>query len=262
MENKNSSLRGKLRHAFNTAVLVGVTLVGTLGMTANAQAQTYQQPVSVTQTQQYDSSKPWLNDPAVAQRYQEQVDNIRSQSELRLRTAYMQEQQREAQLNQRNAQQIQRQIQQGQRASKGGWNLGEILVTTGNAGAAGQTYRTQLEIIRNQYRQRVFTEQQNVQRQIDRLDQTYERQYLSAERAAQVEAQRQARYNQPTTQRAATTQQSDDGIKSPQEMHDALVKAYQDATLRAAKAGKPLPDAGQFGLSKDDPAIQIKAPGK
>lgn len=246
---KKNSLRHKARNAFNTAVLIGATLVASLSPLA-AQAQTYggQQGVQVTQTQQYEQQKPWANDPE----YRQRVDNIEHQSELRMRTYVAQERQREAQLNQRHMQQVQRQIQQGQRNARGGWNVGEILTTVGNAGAAGQTYQTQIEVLRNQLAQRALAEQALVDRQIDALDRTYARQY--------------PQYKAPaaTTQRIANTRAAaEDGVKSPEEMRAALIEAYQDATLRAAKAGKPLPSPERFGLDKNDPAVQIgRAPGQ
>lgn len=245
---KKNSLAGKARKAFNTAVLIGATLVASLSPLA-AQAQTYggQQGVQVTQTQQYEQQKPWANNPEYIQR----VENIERQSELRMRTYIAQERQREAQLNQRHMQQVQRQIQQGQRNARGGWNVGEVLTTVGNAGAAGQTYQSQLEVLRNQLAQRALNEQALVDRQIDALDRVYARQY--------------PQYTAPavTQQRVATTQAADNGVKSPEQMREELIKAYQDATLRAAKAGKPLPSPERFGLDKNDPAVQIqRAPGQ
>ncbi|MDI1227039.1 MAG: hypothetical protein PSY14_08945 [bacterium] len=245
---KKNSLAGKARKAFNTAVLIGATLVASLSPLA-AQAQTYDSPqgVAVTQTQQYQQQKPWAND----REYIKRSDNIKLQSALRMRTYIAQERQREAQLNQRHMQQVQRQIQQGQRNARGGWNVGEVLTTVGNAGAAGQTYQSQIEVLRNQLEQRALTEQMSVDRQIDGLDRIYARQY--------------PQYNAPvvTQQRVSTTQTADDGVKSPEQMREELVKAYQDATLRAAKAGKPLPSPERFGLDKNDPAVQIqKAPGQ
>lgn len=246
---KKNSLMGKARKAFNTAVLVGATLIAGLSP-LSAQAQTYggqQQGVQVTQTQQYEQQKPWANDPT----YRQQVENIERQSELRMRTYIAQERQREAQLNQRHMQQVQRQIQQGQRNARGGWNVGEVLTTVGNAGAAGQQHQSQIEILRNQLQQRALAEQASVQRQIDGLDRQYARKY--------------PQYTAPavTQQRVTTTRAADDGVKSPEEMRAALVEAYQDATLRAAKAGKPLPSPERFGLDKNDPAVQIgRAPGQ
>lgn len=245
---KKNSLAGKARKAFNTAVLIGATLVASLSPLA-AQAQTYggQQGVQVTQTQQYEQQKPWAGNA----KYQQGVDNIEQQSALRMRNYIAQERQREAQLNQRHMQQVQRQIQQGQRNARGGWNVGEVLTTVGNAGAAGQTYQSQIEVLRNQLQQRALNEQMLVDRQIDALDRTFARQY--------------PQYNAPavTQQRVSTTQAAETGIKSPEQMREELVKAYQDATLRAAKAGKPLPSPERFGLDKNDPAVQIqKAPGQ
>jgi hypothetical protein len=50
---------------------------------------------------------------------------------------------------------------------------------------------------------------------------------------------------------------------SPEEQHDRLVKAYQDAQLQSAQSGGkvPMPDPVKFGLDAKDPAIQpVKAP--
>ncbi len=242
---KKNSLQGKLRKAFNTAVLVGATLIAGLSPLA-AQAQTYggQQGVQVTQTQQYEQQKPWANDP----QYRQAVYNIEAQSELRMRTYIAQERQREAQLNQRNSQNIQRQIQQGQRNARGGWNVGEVLTSVSNAGAASQAYNSQLTVLRTQLQQRALIEQQGVQNRIEALDRTYARKYpqYNAVQAA------------PVAQRAATTQQSQDEIyKSPEEMRAQMIKDYQTAVIAAAKAGKPAPTPERFHLDKDDPAIKI-----
>jgi hypothetical protein len=245
---KKNSLMGKARKAFNTAVLVGATLIAGLSPLA-AQAQTTygQQGVQVTQTQQYDQQyqqqKPWANDPV----YRQQVENIERQSELRMRTYIAQERQREAQVNQRHMQTVQRQIQQGERNARGGWNVGEVLTTVGNAGAAGQQHQSQIAILRNQLQQRALNEQQLVQRQVDAIDAKYARmpEYKVVQAA-------------PVVQRAVTTQQSQAEIyKSPEEMRAQMIKDYQNAVIAAAKAGKPAPNPERFHLDKDDPAIKI-----
>jgi hypothetical protein len=244
---KKNSLMGKARKAFNTAVLVGATLIAGLSPLA-AQAQTTygQQGVQVTQTQQYDQQvqqqKPWANDPE----YRQQIENIERQSELRMRTYIAQERQREAQVNQRHMQTVQRQIQQGQRNARDGWNVGEVLTTVGNAGAAGQQHQSQIIVLRNQLQQRALNEQMMVQRQIDAVDAKYQRMPQYKQVAA------------PVVQRVVTTQQSQDEIyKSPEEMRAQMIKDYQNAVIAAAKAGKPAPSPERFHLDKDDPAIKI-----
>lgn len=244
---KKNSLMGKARKAFNTAVLVGATLIAGLSPLA-AQAQTTygQQGVQVTQTQQYDQQvqqqKPWANDPE----YRQQIENIERQSELRMRTYIAQERQREAQVNQRHMQTVQRQIQQGQRNARDGWNVGEVLTTVGNAGAAGQQHQSQIIVLRNQLQQRALNEQMMVQRQIDAVDAKYQRMPQYKQVAA------------PVVQRAVTTRQSQDEIyKSPEEMRAQMIKDYQNAVIAAAKAGKPAPNPERFHLDKDDPAIKI-----
>ncbi len=240
---KKNSLQGKLRKAFNTAVLVGATLIAGLSPLA-AQAQTYggQQGVQVTQTQQYEQQKPWANDPD----YRQAVDNIQMQSDLRMRTYIEQERIRESQLNDRNAQNINRQVQQGKRTGQGGWTGTEILTTISRAGATSQAYTSQLKILRMQLQQRALYEQQATQKKIEAIDLKYSRmpQYKAVQYA-------------PVSQRAATTQAADEIYKSPEEMRAQMIKDYQTAVIAAAKAGKPAPSPERFHLDKDDPAIKI-----
>ena len=48
------------------------------------------------------------------------------------------------------------------------------------------------------------------------------------------------------------------GALTPEQQHDRLVRAYQDAQLKAATSGGKIaaPTPAQFGLDAKDPAIQ------
>ena len=52
---------------------------------------------------------------------------------------------------------------------------------------------------------------------------------------------------------------------SPDEQHDRLVKAYQDAQLQSAQSGGkiPMPDPAKYNLDPKDPSIApVRAPSR
>jgi len=240
MEDKKKNEKGWLATTFRKAVLTGVTAVALAsGFAAEAQAQQYQgqgQPVTV------QVQKPWANDP----QYQRQISDMEYQSQLRIQALNAKEQATMANLNNRHAQQLARTIQTGQRASRGGFTFGEILTTGNQAGAVEANFRASQVQIHSSYEASRLRETENLERQEEKLDQTYAKKYGATLKVT-------APSPRVATTAPATT---GSGALSADQQHDRLVRAYQDAQLSSAKAGKPMPKPEAFGLKPNDPALQ------
>lgn len=236
-EKKKPEQHKGLKHIFRKAVLTGLTAVALAGgITAQAQAQQYGgNDTSIQNVQQ----KPWANDSE----YQRQLSNMEYSSQLRMQQLAARERADVAREETWHAQQVSRSIDQGRRAAKGGWTFGEILQTSSNSGAVETKYRSDLTTIHTNYEAARLREQDALIRAENRLDDTFAKKYG---------------YTNSPQRVVQTTAPSRNGALSPQEQHDRLVRAYQDAQLKSAQSGGkvPMPNPSSFGLSPRDPAIQ------
>lgn len=248
MEHKG---KGWLSGKFRKAVLIGmtaVTLASGFGGEAFAQSNNgYPQGgVTVTQTQQQEDLKPWANDPA----YINQVATWEQQSRVRMETYNRNMDARIAAANAANLRVINGHVNIGKRRGNDGWQIMDILQTTTEVGASQARYTAQITALKNAKLMANLNERDRLQRLEERLDAQYARKFLTAQQQQQRADMLQQRQNNTRPNTALT----------PEQQHDRLVRAYQDAQLRAANSGGRLnaPTAEQFGLDRNDPAIQVR----
>lgn len=249
---KGGWLKGDLGRVFRKYALIGLTTVAAIGPlagTAQAQAQFGSnipaEHMALTVNQQQEDLKPWANDPA----YIERIALWQQQSALKMQTWNAKVDARIAALNNNNMRTINGHIQQGKRTGADGWSLMDVLTTGSQVGATQSNYQAQLIALRNYKTQGNLNEQLRMQTLIDGLDAQYARQYLTQQQQQerqQLLEQRQQRQN-------------GGGALTPEQQHDRLVRAYQDAQLQSARSGGRIasPTPEQFGLDKNDPAIQV-----
>lgn len=252
-DKKGGWARGDLGKVWRKFAFIGITTIAALGPlagTAQAQNGTVVNGVAVTQTQQQEDLKPWANDPA----YIERIALWQQQSRLKMETWNRNVDARIAQLNAGNMTTINRHIDQGKRTGSDGWSLRDILTTGSQVNATQSRYQAQLTALQNYKIQGNINEQLRMQTAIDRLDAQYARTYLTQQQQQQRQQQLEQRQQQQQQQ-----QVPGGGVLTPEQQHDRLVRAYQDAQLQSAKSGGriPAPTAEQFGLDKNDPAIQL-----
>lgn len=247
---KGGWLRGDLGRVFRKFALVGLTTIAALGPlagTAQAQNGTVANGVTVTQTQQQEDLKPWANDPA----YLQQIELWQQQSRLKMETYNRNIDARMQAVSAANMRVINGHIQQGKRTGSDGWSVMDVLQTGSQVGASQSRYNAQMTQLRNAKMQANINEQLRLQRLQDQLDARYARQYLTQ--------QQQQQRQQQLAQRQQGQQNNGGTALTPEQQHDRLVRAYQDAQVRAANSGGRIqaPTPEQFGLDAKDPAIQL-----
>jgi len=243
MQDKKKPQPKSLSRAFRTAVLAGLTTVAALtGMAGQAQAQTVQYQDSAQSQSQ--PQKPWARDPE----YQRQLQAAQQLEAIHMQQLDARENADLARARAGHDNAVAREIQNVRNTGRqrGGFNFGNILQNTSQVSAEEQRYRADVVNIQSNYDAARLREEDNMVRIEQNLDNQYARKYGYT--AAQVSG-----YYTPQQQARPS---SGPGALSPQEQHDRLVRAYQDAQLNAAKSGKPMPNPQQFGLSPRDPAIQ------
>ncbi|MBI1216787.1 MAG: hypothetical protein GC185_13345 [Alphaproteobacteria bacterium] len=246
--------KGFLTGAFGKAsrkfVLGSMLVLGLMGgVSGQAMAQGTAGANGITPYEQ--SVQPWSNDPT----YQVKLQNIEAQVQLHLQRMAVNEQNKEAQLNKWHMQQITREVN-ANKHSKQKWDVFRIGNVGAQATAIETKYKAALVNDRAAYEANVLKVQQNLIRQINQLDAYY----------ARLPQYRGATYNtggyKPAVQQPTQVQAqkpvtpAKDQALTPQQQHDRLVRAYQDAQLKAAQQGRPLPTPSTFGLSPNDPALK------
>lgn len=240
--------KGFLSRAFGKSarkvVLGGLLVTGLMaGVSGTAMAQSYNGGYQDSGTSYTMPQQPWSGD----QSYQIKLHNLEEQSALRLEQLRAYEQNRMAQLNQWHTQQVTYQIQAATNGRGGKWNFSRMANVGAQGAAIEARYRQGTVDINTDYRSRQLQEQERLNNQINSLDNYYSRlpQY-------QGSSYNTNGYRQAQQQRSAP---SGTQALSPQQQHDRLVRAYQDAQLNSAKQGRPMPKPQSFGLSPNDPAI-------
>jgi hypothetical protein len=187
--------------------------------------------------------QPWSND----QTYQVKLQNIEAQSALRLERLKASEQAKEASANKWHAQQLDKMYKYIRSSKKNFANMAKV----GASGADVEArYRKAIVDDRAAYQSAVLKEQAYLIRQIQSLDASY----------ARLPQYRGVTYNtngyQPAVQKVTSAVPAAGQALTPQQQHDRLVRAYQDAQLSAAKQGKPMPKPENYGLKATDPALR------
>ena len=254
MSTNPQSLLGKAKKAFQKAVISGLLLtsaVAGLGLAATpAQAQTYNNGVTVTQTMNQQDVKPWAGDPE----YREDVSNIMELSRMRMADARSALSQRTT----KNFDWLAKKNLEGQkweaklRGGKEGYSTSErIRYNTWRVEQLAAFNRTGLDI-RNDTRRMEIAEQDKVDAAVHILDVRYSKmpQYASI-------ISQQNRVNAPVVNAPVVVDQGSGvkGVLTPQQMHDNFVKQYQSALLKGQN-----PDPAKYHLDPNDPAIQIAGP--
>lgn len=235
---------GYLVNAFKKATLtaaLATTLVAGAGQSAFAQsAQAGPPPQPDAQSEQVRvPSKPWANDPT----YRRQVEAYEKQMEARERQYKAQEKAQFAQLNGNYQIQQANLIAQYPAYQKQGW---QGLVRF-------QALETQIS---TQYNANRIAYKSNWDAVYAREDAAHEQYVLNLD--LQYGRLPQYQNKTPTTQTVTSPAVRQGVSLTPEQQHDRLVKAYQDAQLQSAQSGGkiPMPDPAKYGLDPKDPAIQ------
>ncbi len=252
--NNEKKTKGGLSASFRKAVLLGVTSVALMaGISSNAQAQSqggYYDNGGQSQSQNYRPQHPWSNNPQYRQQIQDQEDlsagrvaalNAREQADLAKTEAWHQTQ-------------LAKEVNYGSRVANqrnkphGFGAITQWGAVAGQANAVEAQYRASIIKTQAAYDAARIRESEQLLRVEANIDNQYARQYNV-----------QLKQTQP--QRVVETTQSNvkpgTGALTPEQQHDRLVRAYQDAQLKSATSGGKIaaPTPGQFGLSPKDPAI-------
>lgn len=263
-DEKLQSLRGKAMKAFRQIalpVLATVALAG--GMVTEANAQTTQNTYgTVATTQQVQQQKPWATNP-------DYVDNIRLEQQkqsLRLQEVEARARARIASYNSSIMRSRSSNVDRIQRMRKNGSNALAILAQTQAMSAAEIQHQSRVKGIENDVIEARLRSQQTMQKYVERLDNTYARMSPYKEILEQQKNQQLQRVTHATTpagatQTATTAPRSaadqDAAIKAAQEKYQQeQLRKFQDAQIKAASEGKPMPKREDFGLQPEQPQKQ------
>ena len=246
--------KGWLSTSFRKAVLLGVTSVALMaGVSSNAQAQSnggYYNNDGQSQTQNSRPQHPWSGNPT----YQQQIRDQEELSAGRLASLDAREQADLAKTEAWHQTQLSKEVGYGSRIANQRnkpHGLGAITqwgAVAGQANAVEAQYRAAIIKTQAIYDAARIRENEQKLRIEANIDNQWARQYgvqLKQSQAQRVETQQVSA--KPGT-----------GALTPEQQHDRLVRAYQDAQLKAATSGGKIaaPNPANFGLSPKDPAIQ------
>ncbi|HEX2753404.1 MAG TPA: hypothetical protein VHP34_09965 [Alphaproteobacteria bacterium] len=264
-DEKLESLRGKAMKAFRKIalpVLATVALAG--GMVTEANAQTTQNTYgTVVSTQQVQQQKPWANDPV----YLDQIRLEQQKQDLRLQEVESRARARIATYNSNIMNTRSANVERLQRLRKSGANALEILAHTQRMSAAEIQHNTRVEAVKNDVLEAQMRSVETMRRYVERLDVTYSRQSPYKEILQQQKDQQQQRVTTATARVEAvktaettvprTAAEQEAAIKAAQEKYQQeQLRKFQDAQIKAASEGKPLPNREDFGLQPEQPQKQ------
>ncbi len=265
-DDKLESLRGKAMKAFRKIalpVLATVVLAGGMTTEANAQSTTQNTYGQVVSTQQVQQQKPWANDPA----YLDQIRLEQQQLDLRLQETESRARARIATYNANIMKARSSNVERIQKLRKSGANALEILAMTQKMSAAEIQHQTRVQGVQNDVREARLDSQEDMQKFVERLDRTYSRMSPYKEILEQQKDQQQQRVTNATTRLEAvntaettaprTSAEQEAAIKAAQEKYQQeQLRKFQDAQIKAASEGKPLPNREDFGLAPEQPQKQ------
>lgn len=261
-DEKLQSLRGKAMKAFRAIALPIVAAVALSGgMVSEANAQSTQSTYgTVTQTQQVQQQKPWANDPA----YLEQIRLEQEKLDLRMQTY---EARARAQIANHNATIMRTRstnLNNLQRLRQRGASAMDILAQTQRMAAAETQHRVRVETVQNNVETQRLRNIEAMNNYVDRLDRTYSRTSPYKEILQQQQQTQQQRVTSANerTQTATATQvgqprtaaEQEALLRAAQERYqEEQLRKFQDAQIKAASEGKPLPKREDFGLAPERP---------
>ena len=264
-DEKVQSLRGKAMKAFRAValpVLATVALAG--GMTQEAKAQSTQNTYGTVVTQQQvQQQKPWATNPE----YLDQIRLEQQQQNLRLQETEARARARIASYNASIMSSRSSNIDRIQQMRKRGSSALEILAQTQRMSAAEIQHQTRVKGIENDVIEARLNSQERMQTFVERLDRTYSRMSPYKEILAQQQQQQQQRIstatqrvqsnNGTTTTGPRSAAEQDAAIKAAQEKYQQeQLRKFQDAQIKAASEGKPMPKREDFGLQPEQPQKQ------
>lgn len=264
-DEKLQSLRGKAMKAFRKIalpVLAAAALSG--GMVAEANAQTTQSTYgTVVTTQQVQQQKPWANDP----QYLEQIRIAQEKQNLSLEQTEARARARIASYNSTIMRSRSSNVERLQRMRKSGANALEILAQTQRMSAAEIQHKTRVDAVKLSVEQAHIKSEESMRRYVESLDRTYSRQSPYKEILEQQKQQQQQRVSTATqrveaqrvaeSNRPRTAAEQEAAIKAAQEKYQQeQLRKFQDAQIKAASEGKPMPKREDFGLPPEQPQKQ------
>lgn len=263
-DEKVQSLRGKAMKAFRAValpVLATVALAG--GMTQEAKAQSTQNTYGTVVTQQQaPQQKPWATNPE----YLDQIRLEQQQQNLRLQETEARARARIASYNASIMKSRSSNIDRIQQMRKRGSSALDILAQTQRMSAAEIQHQARVKGIENDVIEARLNSQERMQTFVERLDRTYSRMSPYKEILAQQQQQQQQRVSTATqrVQSSGTTTtgprsaaEQDAAIKAAQEKYQQeQLRKFQDAQIKAAGEGKPMPKREDYGLPPEQPQKQ------
>jgi hypothetical protein len=250
-------LMGQFKKATLPLVMAATMATGFVATPANAQTVPVNggTTVSMQVENQNQYRKPWENDPS----YVRQVEATQRTIDANIMKARANEKAQLAAAQSRYSLELQREAQwlARMRANPNTkWTDYQALAAQQNSALAN--YNAQQVTIKANTDGYIAGQEAAMETYIVRLDSQFERlpQYKAA-----IEAQRNAgkpvvSTTQPATKPAAALPAANQAL-TPEQQHDRLVRAYQDAQLRSAQSGGKIaaPKPADFGLDAKDPAI-------
>jgi len=261
-DEKLQSLRGKAMKAFRKIalpVLAMAALSGGLVTEANAQ-NTHSTYGSVVTTQQgVQQQKPWANDPV----YLEKIRLQKEKEMLRLQQEKARTESNIASYNASMARTRSYNVSQLQSLRKRGASALELMAHSQRMAADEAAHKARVNGAKNYYDQAVLRSEETMRNYVESLDRTYARQSpykeileqqqrQQAQRVATATQRVEAENNRP---RSEAEQQA--AIRAAQEKYQQeQLRKFQDAQIKAASEGKPLPKREDFGLPPEQPQKQ------
>lgn len=256
-------LMNQFKKATLSVALATTLATGFVATPANAQTVPVGGGATYTQVDQQQQRKPWENDPS----YVRQVEATQRVIDANILKARANEKAQLAAAQQRYSAELQREAQwlARMRANPNTkWTDYQALAAQQNTALAN--YNAQQVTIKANTDGYVAGQEAAMETYIVRLDSQFER---MPQYKAILDAQRNAgkpvvTTTQPTTKPAAQQLPAANQALTPQQQHDRLVRAYQDAQLRSAQSGGKVaaPNPADYGLDAKDPAIAPQPGGR
>jgi|GEM_PF-1893789 len=265
-DEKLHSLRSKAMKAFRKVALPVLAMAALSGgMVAEANAQTTQNTYGavVSTQQQAQQQKPWANDP----RYLEQIRLEQEKQNLSLQRTEARARSSIASYNASIMRTRSSNVDRLQRLRKSGASALQIIAHTQSMSAAEMQHKARVDGVKLSVEQAHIRSEETMRRYVESLDRTYSRQSPYKEILEQQKQQQQqrvtsavqrveaARVAESSRPRSDAEQQA--AIRAAQEkFQEEQLRKFQDAQIKAASEGKPLPKREDFGLSPEQPQKQ------
>ena len=261
-DEKLQSLRGKAMKAFRKIALPVVAAVALSGgMVAEANAQSTQSTYgTVTQTQQVQQQKPWANDAE----YREKIRLEQQEINFRMQTYEARAKASIANYNASIMRTRSSNLKTLQRLRERGGNFMDIMAQTQRMAAAETQHNARVATVHNNVEAQRLKNIEAMNNFVERLDRTYARTSPYKEILEQQQRTQQQRVisaNERVQQAATvagsqprTAAEQEALLKAAQERYqEEQLRKFQDAQIKAASEGKPLPKREDFGLAPERP---------